>query len=145
MGQILEDRDLPSSANFEVKIAIVQPSCAKLGQSQDSPPKFSPFGSHMAHGTGQTSPLRQLKAASKPPPRFGRFDEVTTMRGTFFRLVEDVWEEDPEDIKDHRVLQVVLDIQHFGTLLLDGLGASHPDSKSITNEVGARPWPPAGL
>ena len=80
--------------------------------------------------------LRFLKAAGKPPPRFGCFDDVAKMRHAFLRWVKDVWEEDPEDIKDYRTPQVVLDIQHFKMLLLEGLEESHPDFKEITSEVG---------
>ena len=38
-----EDRDLPSWASSQAKIAIVGQNCAKLGKSQ---PKLSPFRSH---------------------------------------------------------------------------------------------------
>ena len=88
--------------------------------------------------------LRQLNPAGKPPPRFGCFDDVAKMRHAFLRWVKDVWEEDPEDIKDYRTPQVVLDIQHFKMLLLEGLEESHPDYKDITSDMGQALGRPLG-
>ena len=48
-----EDRDLPRLASCLLKIAIVRQNCAKLGKSQGSQPKFSPFSSRMRAGGAQ--------------------------------------------------------------------------------------------
>ena len=50
----LEDRDLLCLASSQVKIATVRQKCAKLGKSQGSQPKFSPFSGRMR--AGQTFP-----------------------------------------------------------------------------------------
>ena len=71
-----EDRDLPYLASFQVKIVIVRQNCAKLGKSQGSQPKFSPFSGRMR--AGQTVRPTLPYASIPLVPR------VPRTRGTLF-------------------------------------------------------------
>ena len=69
-----ENRDLPYSAGFQVKIAIVRQSCAKLGQSQSqgSYPNSSPLSSRRRAGqTFLDKPFRSQRTLSAHPSQPG--------------------------------------------------------------------------